>query len=123
MPNVQQPEMRRSGETRLVQDSDGPDGATGKSPRAEHHTVPADQQSPAGSSSSMCASHRGNPTPKATATATATAREGTGHNWVRQPSAAAPHHCRTTGLTVLLPELSGRSSSCPPVFELPAPAS
>ena len=24
MPNVQQPEMRRSGETRLVQDSDGP---------------------------------------------------------------------------------------------------
>ncbi len=38
MPNVQQPEMRRSGETRLVQDSDGPDGATGKSPRAEHRS-------------------------------------------------------------------------------------
>ena len=48
MPNVQQPEMRRSGETRLVQDSDGPDGATGKSPRAEHRKVPADQRSPYG---------------------------------------------------------------------------
>jgi hypothetical protein len=48
MPNVQQPEMRRSGETRLVQDSDGPDATTGRSPRAEHHTIPADQRSPYG---------------------------------------------------------------------------
>jgi hypothetical protein len=48
MPNVQQPEMRRSGETRLVQDSDGPQGGTGKSPRAEHRNVPAEQQSPYG---------------------------------------------------------------------------
>ncbi|GIF01175.1 hypothetical protein [Paractinoplanes rishiriensis] len=40
--------MRRSGETRLVQDSDLPDAATGKSPRAEHRTIPADQQSPYG---------------------------------------------------------------------------
>ncbi|MBQ1075650.1 hypothetical protein KBX06_21155 [Micromonospora sp. C31] len=48
MPNVQQPEMRRSGETRLVQDSDGPQGGTGKSPRAEHRTVPPEQQSPYG---------------------------------------------------------------------------
>jgi hypothetical protein len=48
MPNVQQPEMRRSGETRLVQDSDGPHGGGGKSPRAEHRSVPAEQQSPYG---------------------------------------------------------------------------
>ena len=48
MPNVQQPEMRRSGETRLVQDSDGPPpGGTGSTSR-EHRTVPADQQSPYG---------------------------------------------------------------------------
>jgi hypothetical protein len=48
MPNVQQPEMRRSGETRLVQDSDGPHGGSGKSPRTEHRTVPPEQQSPYG---------------------------------------------------------------------------
>ncbi|MER7461137.1 hypothetical protein [Micromonospora sp. NPDC126480] len=48
MPNVQQPEMRRSGETRLVQDSDGPRGGAGKSPRAEHRSVPPEQQSPYG---------------------------------------------------------------------------
>jgi hypothetical protein len=50
MPNVQQPEMRRSGETRLVQDSDGPPEGTGKNARAEHRSVPADQQSPYGPS-------------------------------------------------------------------------
>lgn len=48
MPNVQQPEMRRSGQTRLVQDSDGPPAGTGKNPRAEHRHVPADQRSPYG---------------------------------------------------------------------------
>jgi hypothetical protein len=48
MANVQQPEMRRSGETRLVQDSDGPQpGGTG-GPSREHRTVPPDQQSPYG---------------------------------------------------------------------------
>lgn len=48
MANVQQPEMRRSGETRLVQDSDGPEpGGTG-SPSQEHRNVPPDQQSPYG---------------------------------------------------------------------------
>ncbi|GAA3939792.1 hypothetical protein [Actinoplanes auranticolor] len=48
MPNVQQPEMRRSGETRLVQDSDGPQpGGTGGA-RQEHRNVPPDQQSPYG---------------------------------------------------------------------------
>lgn len=49
MPNVQQPEMRRSGQTRLVQDSDGPQNGTGRSSRAEHRNVPAEQQSPYGS--------------------------------------------------------------------------
>ncbi|GIF01205.1 hypothetical protein Ari01nite_86690 [Paractinoplanes rishiriensis] len=45
MPNVQQPEMRRSGETRLVQDSDGPPpGRTGGGSR-EHRAVPPEQQS------------------------------------------------------------------------------
>lgn len=48
MPNVQQPEMRRSGETRLVQDSDGPQPGSTGSPSREHHTVPPDQQSPYG---------------------------------------------------------------------------
>jgi hypothetical protein len=48
MPNVQQPEMRRSGQTRLVQDSDGPQTGTGRSARAEHRHVPADQRSPYG---------------------------------------------------------------------------
>jgi hypothetical protein len=48
MPNVQQPEMRRSGETRLVQDSDGPVPGTGGSGKREHRNVPPDQQSPYG---------------------------------------------------------------------------
>ena len=48
MPNVQQPEMRRSGETRLVQDSDGPQGGDQKSAGKERRTVPADQVSPYG---------------------------------------------------------------------------
>lgn len=48
MPNVQQPEMRRSGQTRLVQDSDGPPADTGNSPSKEHRSVPPDQVSPYG---------------------------------------------------------------------------
>lgn len=48
MPNVQQPEMRRSGETRLVQDSDGPEPGGAPSASQEHRTVPPDQQSPYG---------------------------------------------------------------------------
>ncbi|WP_147376264.1 hypothetical protein [Micromonospora radicis] len=48
MPNVQQPEMRRSGETRLVQDSDGPVPGGGSSTKQEHRTVPVDQISPYG---------------------------------------------------------------------------
>jgi hypothetical protein len=48
MANVQQPEMRRSGETRLVQDSDGPNTHESSSPRKEHRSVPADQVSPYG---------------------------------------------------------------------------
>jgi hypothetical protein len=51
MANVQQPEMRRSGETRLVQDSDGPTpearGSAGGG-RREHRPVPPDQVSPYG---------------------------------------------------------------------------
>jgi len=49
MPNVQQPEMRRSGKDPLVQDSaanipDQQSGATGGKP--EHHgKIPPDQQS------------------------------------------------------------------------------
>ncbi|MCL7456368.1 hypothetical protein AB0I85_24125 [Micromonospora echinofusca] len=58
MPNIQQPEMRRSGETRLVQDSDGPQGGTGKSPRAEHRTVPPEQQSPYGPGVTASSSHQ-----------------------------------------------------------------
>ncbi|WP_111313803.1 hypothetical protein [Micromonospora phaseoli] len=48
MANVQQPEMRRSGETRLVQDSDGPNPAGDSSPSREHRSVPVDQVSPYG---------------------------------------------------------------------------
>ncbi|MDG4833316.1 hypothetical protein O7627_29010 [Solwaraspora sp. WMMD1047] len=48
MANVQQPEMRRSGETRLVQDSDGPDPGGPGGSRREHRNVPPDQQSPYG---------------------------------------------------------------------------
>ncbi|MBQ1027943.1 hypothetical protein [Micromonospora sp. C95] len=48
MPNVQQPEMRRSGETRLVQDSDGPIEGGSSSARREHRSVPVDQVSPYG---------------------------------------------------------------------------
>ncbi|NLU80841.1 hypothetical protein HCA58_21245 [Micromonospora sp. HNM0581] len=48
MPNVQQPEMRRSGETRLVQDSDGPIEGGSSSARREHRSVPIDQVSPYG---------------------------------------------------------------------------
>ncbi|GIJ12848.1 hypothetical protein ACFFMR_04585 [Micromonospora andamanensis] len=48
MPNVQQPEMRRSGETRLVQDSDGPIEGGSSSTRREHRSVPVDQVSPYG---------------------------------------------------------------------------
>jgi hypothetical protein len=44
MPNVQQPEMRRSGQTRLVQDSDGPTPG-GKRPHKERRKVPAEQLS------------------------------------------------------------------------------
>ena len=49
MANVQQPEMRRSGETRLVQDSDGPAGRSGNAGK-EHRSVPPDQVSPYGPS-------------------------------------------------------------------------
>lgn len=48
MPNVQQPEMRRSGETRLVQDSDGPQPQGRGSASREHRSVPPDQVSPYG---------------------------------------------------------------------------
>lgn len=48
MPNVQQPEMRRSGETRLVQDSDGPTEGATSTARREHRSVPVDQVSPYG---------------------------------------------------------------------------
>jgi hypothetical protein len=48
MPNVQQPEMRRSGETRLVQDSDGPPPQTTGGASKEHRSVPPDQVSPCG---------------------------------------------------------------------------
>lgn len=48
MANVQQPEMRRSGQTRLVQDSDGPDTHQSGSPSNEHRSVPPDQVSPYG---------------------------------------------------------------------------
>jgi hypothetical protein len=48
MPNVQQPEMRRSGQTRLVQDSDGPPAGTASSPSREHRSVPPAQASPYG---------------------------------------------------------------------------
>jgi hypothetical protein len=51
MPNVQQPEMRRSGKDPLVQDSaenivDAQGGPSGGKP--EHRKVPPDQQSPYG---------------------------------------------------------------------------
>ncbi|WFE25330.1 hypothetical protein O7623_18200 [Solwaraspora sp. WMMD791] len=58
MPNIQQPEMRRSGETRLVQESDGRQDKAGKSPRAEHRTVPAEQQSPYGPGVTESRSHQ-----------------------------------------------------------------
>ena len=48
MPNIQQPEMRRSAETRLVQDSDGPRPGDRPRPSREHRTVPAEQLSPYG---------------------------------------------------------------------------
>ena len=48
MPNVQQPEMRRSGETRLVQDSDGPQPWVRGSAGREHRNVPPEQVSPYG---------------------------------------------------------------------------
>ena len=53
MPNVQQPEMRRSGRDPLVQDSAGniPDrqsGGTGGGKPEHHGKVPPDQQSPYG---------------------------------------------------------------------------
>jgi hypothetical protein len=52
MPNVQQPEMRRSGKDPLVQDSannivDAQGGAPSGG-KAEHRNVPPDQQSPYG---------------------------------------------------------------------------
>lgn len=47
MPNVQQPEMRRSEQTPLVQDSAGPP-AGGNKPRKERRSVPTDQLSPYG---------------------------------------------------------------------------
>lgn len=47
MPNVQQPEMRRSKQTPLVQDSAEPQ-AGGTRPRKERRSVPADQVSPYG---------------------------------------------------------------------------
>ena len=48
MANVQQPEMRRSGETRLVQDSDGPATHQSGSASKEYRSVPPDQVSPYG---------------------------------------------------------------------------
>ncbi|MEH1129139.1 hypothetical protein [Micromonospora sp. CPCC 206061] len=48
MPNVQQPEMRRSGETRLVQQTDGPPPDRGSRAGKEHRPVPPDQVSPYG---------------------------------------------------------------------------
>jgi hypothetical protein len=48
MANAQQPEIRRSGQSRLVQDSDGPHPPTGGSARREHRTAPPEQRSPYG---------------------------------------------------------------------------
>lgn len=47
MPNVQQPEMRRSKQTPLVQDSAQPQ-AGGTRPRKERRSVPTEQLSPYG---------------------------------------------------------------------------
>lgn len=56
MPNVQQPEMRRGGETRLVQDSDGPAPQTTRGASKEHRSVPPDQVSSYGPGAGPAAS-------------------------------------------------------------------
>ena len=48
MPNVQQPEMRRSGQNPLVQDSAESRAAAAAGPRGRSGPVPADQRSPYG---------------------------------------------------------------------------
>lgn len=48
MPNVQQPEMRRSGQNPLVQDSAESRAAAPDGPRGRTGPVPADQRSPYG---------------------------------------------------------------------------
>ncbi|MDG4766112.1 hypothetical protein O7632_18675 [Solwaraspora sp. WMMD406] len=50
MTNIQQPEMRRSGQNPLVQESKGPDGAARRPGRRGHRgrSVPAGQTSPYG---------------------------------------------------------------------------
>jgi hypothetical protein len=48
MPNVQQPEMRRSGQNPLVQDSAENRAAAPDGPRGRSGPVPADQRSPYG---------------------------------------------------------------------------
>ena len=48
MPNVQQPEMRRSKQTPLVQDSAGPPAGGSSRPHKERRRVPSDQLSPHG---------------------------------------------------------------------------
>lgn len=50
MANVQQPEMRRSGQTRPVQDSDGPIPHRAGGAGQEHRPVPPEQVSPYGPS-------------------------------------------------------------------------
>jgi hypothetical protein len=49
MPNAQQPEMRRGGHTRLVQDSDGPPPVGSRPPREMFRSLPPDQVLPYGS--------------------------------------------------------------------------
>jgi hypothetical protein len=48
MANVQQPEMRRTEQTPLVQDSQGPQPPRRGGHSAERRTVPAEQTSPYG---------------------------------------------------------------------------
>jgi len=48
MTNIQQPEMRRSRRTPLVQDSKGPPTGGSPRPRKERRRVPAGQVSPYG---------------------------------------------------------------------------
>ncbi|MBX6750208.1 MAG: hypothetical protein IRY85_11165 [Micromonosporaceae bacterium] len=50
MTNIQQPEMRRSRQTPLVQDSKGPPAGGGSRPSKERRRMPTGQNSPYGRS-------------------------------------------------------------------------